>query len=92
MFAFPYRGRLADFRLCAFEERDNFLPLNIFKERLDCPSLGTLRGHTPMMLYPSLEGSLAWGMASMLVPLRPSSEITDDPSKLARYLSGMRAD
>ena len=27
------------------------------------------------------------GMAPVLVPLRPSSEATDDPSKLARYLS-----
>ena len=26
------------------------------------------------------------GMAPVLVPLRPSSEVTDDPSKLARYL------
>jgi hypothetical protein len=30
-------------------------------------------------------------MAPVLVPLRPSSEVTDDPSKLARYLSGMGA-
>jgi hypothetical protein len=32
------------------------------------------------------------GMAPVLVPLRPSSEVTDDPSKQARSLSGMEAD
>jgi hypothetical protein len=39
-----------------------------------------------MMLPPSLPVSLSRGMASMLVPLRPSSEITDDLSKLAGYI------
>jgi len=31
-------------------------------------------------------------MAPVLAPLRPSDEHSDDPSKLARYLSGMGAD
>ena len=32
------------------------------------------------------------GGAPVLVYVRPSNEVTDDPSKLARYLSGMGAD
>jgi hypothetical protein len=50
------------------------------------PSLRALRSHIPVMFPPSLLVSFSREMASTLVPLRPSSEITDDPSKLAGYI------
>ena len=56
------------------------------------PSLRALRKHVPVMFPPSLLVSLSRGMASMLVQLRPSSEITDDPSKLAGYIFRVEAD
>ena len=39
-----------------------------------------LNDPSKLACFPSL------GMAPVLVPLQPSSEVTDDPSKLARYL------
>jgi hypothetical protein len=49
----------------------------------NCPSLrvSNINGLSKLARF-SLNG-----MAPVLVPLRPSSEITDAPSKLARYLS-----
>jgi hypothetical protein len=49
---------------------------------------------TARINYLSFQASLllSHGMAPVLVPLRPSSEGIDDPSKRARSLSGMEAD
>jgi len=49
------------------------------------PTLPALRQPHPSL---SLQARLllSLGMAPVLVPLRPSSNFTDDPSKLARYL------
>jgi len=38
------------------------------------------------IVLPSLLASLSWGKALMLVYVRPSNDVTDDPSKLARSL------
>jgi len=49
------------------------------------PTLPALRQPPPSL---SLQARLllSLGMAPVLVPLRPSSNVTDDPSELARYL------
>src|SRR5437879_7880058 len=44
------------------------------------------KGTWPLLPLPSKLARFSFhGMAPVLVPLRPSSEGTDDPSKLARY-------
>jgi hypothetical protein len=61
----------------------------VAKAALDCAHRATIIH----LIDPSkLACYSSFGGAPMLVYVRPSNEVTDDPSKLARYLSGMGAD
>ncbi len=64
---------------CPRRGLSNFLYLSL-GERLRLPYTARINDPCKLTRYSS------HGMAPELVPLRPSSEVTNDPPKLARYL------